>query len=355
MIQRLTSKELMELFEKSQHELTNLHNEISVARDNIETETNIIRNILEYTTKEIQSLSNKVVASNLQTSSNIFILTDTINTAGLYDSYGVSIHPKLLKTPRDIFNIKLATGYLYKNNATVSINGKNDASYLGMLMNDTIENAPAAFGEFDSPELTISIKVNPNDLLGDTKFNTIELLPYIPGSFSIKRIDIYTMQDYKTKDTLTPSVTITPATNTVGPSRILLDTSYLLYKIDFQIELKFKNGVNKYPFGLRHVYFTQADYNPDSYIILPIERETYIDYISEDIIVTDQYGKRKTTCKAEGIEIYMFYNNGSLDFEVATSKGLSINTIPKNVYNLFVKVPITKGISTLEFTDIRTR
>ena len=274
---------------------------------------------------------------------------------GEFDSYGLTVHPKFLRTPSNIFNFRMQTGPVYKNNALVRINGKEKLEYQGMLMHDAIDQKYAAFEELDTDTVELEIEVDPNNLLGATAFNTIEFLPFIPGSFTINRIDIYTMQDYKTKDLDTPSYSVLSSFDHVGPSRLLLENTFDLYKCVFQIQLHFKNANEKFPFGFRHIYFLNADYNMDSSIILPIHKDTYIDWVSEDIQIRDQYGYRETTCTEEKIKSYMSYINGNLDFQIGTSKGLLQRTIPKNIHDMYVHIPLTKSLISIKFNTIATR
>ena len=179
-----------------------------------------------------------------------------------------------------------------------------------MLMHDSIVGKSISFEEFDTPDITIEIEINPSDLLGATNFNIIEILPYIPGSFDITGIKVFTMQDYRTNNTTVASLTIMNTISDVGASRIMIDQTRELWKIILNVHVNFSNSNNKYPFGLKHIYFLKGDYNPNSNIVFKVTKNKYIDWISEDIIIHDQNGKYESTCSEQNIKLYMEYNDG---------------------------------------------
>ena len=128
-----------------------------------------------------------------------------------------------------------------------------------------------------------------------------------------------------------------------------------MYACEIDIRVNFQNAAGKYPFGLKHLYFLNCNYNPNSYMVFYVDRNRYIDWVSDDIVIRDQDGLRLTTCTNEGIELYMEYNDGKLSSEITPSKGLNQNTIARNIYGFYVKVPIKKGTISLKFNEISER
>ena len=84
-------------------------------------------------------------------------------------------------------------------------------------------------------------------------------------------------------------------------------------------------------------------------------KDKYIDWISEDIIIHDQNGRYETTCSEQNIKLYAEYNNGVFSFEIATSKGLTQNPIPRNIKEFWVSMPIIRSINSIKFKEISTR
>ena len=171
----------------------------------------------------------------------------------------------------------------------------------------------------------------------------------MPGSYTINKIDIYTMQDYQAQRLDTPTKSITKNIMNSGTTKIVLNESYYIYKVDFDITINFQNANGKYPFGLHHLYFLRSSYSTNSYVIVKLEKENFITRIDEDIIIYDQYGKHTSNCTNENIEFYMNYVEGELSYQIDTSKGLTQYTIPKNINSIYAKIPINRSISIIKF------
>lgn len=356
MIQKITSKDIMDLLEKSKTSIDKIESNVSSIQTELEKRLSVVKNIQEYTNKNLfdikETLSSGTIGSEAE---NIVLLSQQNEAYGLYDSYGSVIHPAFIKTPIDIFNFGSITGKIFKNNAIVTINDVTKESYTNMLMHDSIVGKSISFEEFDTPDITIEIEINPSDLLGATNFNIIEILPYIPGSFDITDIKVFTMQDYRTNNTTVASLTIMNTISDVGASRIMIDQTRELWKIILNVHVNFSNSNNKYPFGLKHIYFLKGDYNPNSNIVFKVTKNKYIDWISEDIIIHDQNGKYESTCSEQNIKLYMEYNDGVPSFEIATSLGLTQNPIPRNIKSFWVCMPIIRSINSIRFKEIGIR
>ena len=355
MIQKITSQNLMNMFDESKQSISTLESNIDNIEKELSKKITIIKNIQEYSNKELLDLKELLSNGNAEKAYTTILLCDAKDKTGIYDSYGSTIHPAFLKTPYDIFNFDSVTGKIFKNNANVKINDVIKEEYNNILINDDIATKTSVFEEYSDPDIKIEIEINPGDLLGATSFNTIEILPFIPGSFNINEINIYTMQDYQNNNNSAPSLTITNNMENIEARRLLLDKSRDLWKIDFSIHINYKNSNGLYPFGLKHLYFLNTSLNPNSNIIFKISKDDYIQWISEDIIIHDQNGKYETTCTEQNIELYMNYMNGVLDYKIDTSKGLAQNIINRNIKEFWVYMPILKTIKSIQFKNVSTK
>lgn len=344
----------MDTLQNSQESIHDLESKINAMNTQLVKQLAVISNTQEFALKQTQELKTLVADGydNNAKSKIVFARADV--AGGTFNLFGSSIHQAFVKEPTNVFNFGTTTGQIFKNNATVRINEKLDDSYKYMLMHDTIPGKNIMFEEFDKSEITLQVEVNPDDLLGATDFNIIEMLPYLPGSYDITSIRVYTMQDYR-QGALTPSLTINNNIDDFGACRIMIDKTRSLWKCEFDITLNFRNAAGKYPFGLKHMYFLKGNYDPDSHIILKVTRDKFIDWISEKITIHDQNGIYETTCSEEKIELYMSYISGVLSLEIATSLGLGQNPIPKNIKEFYIKLPISCSMISMKFDTIKNR
>lgn len=343
---KLTSKDLMDKLDESNQRIDTIASNINIMKTEIERRMLVFQNQFEFNTQQLTELQNSEQETTNLTS--VFLKNaDIVN--GDYEAYGLSIYPSLVKTPVNIFNFNSITGAIYKNNGHVFINDKSSTLFNNILIDDSINNKETVFAEYDTPNIKLSVTIDPNELLGSPAFNTIDILPYLPGSYTINQIDIYTMQDYQAQRLDTPTKSITKNIMNSGTTKIVLNESYYIYKVDFDITINFQNANGKYPFGLHHLYFLRSSYSTNSYVIVKLEKENFITRIDEDIIVYDQYGKHTSNCTNENIEFYMNYVEGELSYQIDTSKGLTQYTIPKNINSIYAKIPINRSISIIKF------
>lgn len=354
MIQKQNSKQLMDSLHNSEQSIQKLNDDISVMNNELTKHLSVIRNAQEFALKQMLEVKELIKDGYDSHAKNRIVFTRGDIVDGNFDVFGSTVHPAFVKAPTNVFNFGTSTGKVFKNNANVRINDTAKESYKDMLMHDSIPNKGIAFDEFDEPEITLEIEINPDDLLGATDFNIIELLPYLPGSFDIQEIRVFTMADYR-QDGLTPSHTLSSNIENFGASRVLMGKTLQLWKCQIDILLKFQNANGKYPFGVKHCYFLKGNYDPDSYIVARVSRDKFVDWISEDIQMHDQKGIYASTCKEEGIELYMSYLNDVLSLEISTSLGLGQNPIPKNIREFYVKVPLDRSIISMKFDEIKDR
>ena len=344
----------MNTLHDSQQSIQRLDDKISTINNELVKKLNVISNAQEFALKqtlEVKELVNDGYDNNAK-NKVVFAKADIVG--GIFDIYGSTVHPAFVKAPSNVFNFGTTTGQIFKNNANVRINDVAKESYKDMLMHDSIPNKGVMFEEFDSPRITLQVEINPDDLLGATDFNIIELLPYLPGSFDIRAIRVFTMQDYR-QNALTPTCSINSNIEDFGASRIVMDKTYQLWKCEIDILLTFQNAAGKFPFGLKHCYFLKGNYDPDSHIIVKVSQDRFIDWISDDIVLHDQNGIYETTCEAEDIKLYMSYLNDILSLEISTSIGVGENPIPKNIKEFYAKIPLPCSMVSMKFDQIEPR
>lgn len=351
MIKKMSSKELMEVLENAEGKIDSLQKNVNSMKLELDRQLGVFGDAMEYASSAIGRFNERLSVGE-EGDSSTYILSEQ-ELEGRFSKYGITVTPYIAATPVNVFNFVVATGPVYKDNTNVFINSAISPVFANMLQHDACKGKETAFDEFSDNEFTLKVTTNPNEVLSSTSFNTIELLPFIPGSFDITSIRIYTMHDYRTKSDV-PSYTLN-GIESVGAERIILPQNVDLYSCEMDIKVNFENSAGKYPFGLRHLYFLNSNINMDSYAIFKIERNNYIDWVGDDIVVHDQDGIRSTTCTEEGIELYAFYEDGELNSEILPSKGMNQNTLARNIQSFYVKVPLKKSIISLRFKSIGER
>jgi len=351
---RISSKQIMNLLDDARNRIGALEDDAATMKLNMDSRLSVIRNIQEYEEKQMKELTSLVDKGRWIEQANKIVLVRSDIVEGVYDIFGSTVHPKFLKEPNDIFNFKTVGGYSFKDNAVVSIDGIIKPRYKAMLMHDSITGQDICFDEFDNNRIELSVKINPGELLGTTEFNVIEIMPYLPGSFKIESLDIYSLQSYYMNDD-NPDSSMPGEIKNVGVCRLLTDDKYNLYELKMKITLNFKNSNGKYPFGLKHLYFLNAEMNTESFVVCKIKQNKYIDTISEELTVVDQTGIVETTCREENIELFTDYASGIGIDAIATSKGLTNNPIPRDIKEFYMKYPIQRSTVSVQFNDINLR
>lgn len=352
MQQQLTSKQVMDIMRQSQEDIRDIDININQMKSSLEQRLKLIQSIQEYSISQqddIKELINTGLATG--TISNKAILGRQEKVDGTYDTFGSTVHPAIIKTPTDIFNFKTAAGAIFKNNMTVYVNDEIRNDFKNLLMDDSIQGKGIAYEEFDSPDVKITVEINPSDLLGSTDFNTLEILPYLPGSFDFIGMRMYSMQAYKEGNTSYPDFILGNEVKNMGANRFIIDRTRTMYKCDLYFHINFKNTAGRYPLGFKHIYFLKCNFDEDSYMVFKMSRDRYIESISEDIIVYDQNGKYESTCTDEGILLYMNYSDGFGTYLIDTNRGLLENPIARNLKDFYVYMPVDRSITCIEFKN----
>jgi len=354
-INKITSKELSEVMDTAEQRVSNIQETVDNIRLNIDRQMGLFKNSVEYANYQLSTFQEKLIQEE-KINQAVSILSEADDAVGTYDSFGITVHPKLVSTANNVFNFMTAMGPVYKDISNVYVNSTVSPTFENMLVHDAVKGKQMAFDEFTSPDITLRIEMNPSDLLGATSFNIIEILPYLPGSFDIKEIRLYSMQDYRAKNMSTPTKILDKRMTNVGAERIIMDATFELYACEIDVHVNYKNSQEKYPFGLAHIYFLNVSMNKESsYQIYSISREKYIDWVDDSIIVHDQNGYRDTTCTDEGIKLYAEYYDGELSSEIAMTKGISQNTLTRNTHKIYVRVPVKTSMISIRFKNIGER
>lgn len=353
-INRINSKQLMSVLDESRDRISTLEDNIVAMKASVENRLAVVRNVQEYEQKQMAELTNLVDEGKWVEQMNKIILVRANVVEGIYDTFGSMIHPKLLKTPSNVFNFNTTTGYTFKDNAIVLMNDISKPKYKSMLMHDSIAGQDICFEEFDTSTVQIVVRVNPGNLLGTTEFNMLEIVPYLPGSFTITSCEVYSMQGYYMLEEKPETSMPVPIPN-VGICRLMLDRNVNLYELRMTVTINYKNLNNKYPFGIKHLYFMKGDYNTNSYIVFKVTQNKYIDTISEDLIVYDQTGKVETTATEEQMISYISWDSGIGYDSIATTKGLTNNPLARDVKEFFVYYPIQRPTTSIQFDKIVLR
>ena len=370
--ERPNSLELMEKFYKAEQNIKDMNTELERIKNKMSTKLTIINTINAYTA----SLENSILNSSDKSSKTRILFahnTDKIK-GGRFDTYGQTVHAKYIQMPVNIFNVLTEAGAIFKDNVKVSIYPSDDGSedwakpksaykdaYKSILKHESCKDKEDVFEVFTEDRITIEIQLNTGSLIGMSAFDTIEICPYLPGSFDIEEIRLYTMQQYLEQNLISPIYyngseledgRVLPFAEDVGNCRISMGESNQLYSIEIDIHINYTDGTG-YPFGLRHLYFlrTAADTSSD-YIIVEIEADDYIESIGKEIKLYTASGDIDDTYTSEsyGIKYYMFYSNGVLDTEIIPD-----TTITRNIKTFYAKVPLKKPLIGIEFCDIILR
>lgn len=331
MIERLTTTEVMQIFDEAAQKAESMQREVTDAKQVMEKKLSILDAQYEYVLNKVGALTDN------QGKAAKKIVFSTVEALGEYDIFGETVHKKLTKSPRDIFNLKTTRGYLPKENISkVTVNGEESSSIREALKQESIEGKEYAIEEFSTNTLEIVIEPNLKAPLGSLKMNMIEICPFLPGSFNIESLQLYS------KDNLDdPAQELPSGIGAVGIRRIVFDEKTDVGKIVMRVKLLYKNNAGRYPFGLRHLYCQEANFKEDSYIIIRVDKPDYIAYILDNAAVKNQNGSGVVSSKELGIHYYTEYTGEVLRHEVETSAASEPNYISINATACFVEIPIT--------------
>ena len=342
MIKKMSSQDFNDILENTQNKIVTMNNNISSLKKDMELKLKIISYEMEYLNSNINKIN------NTEKKDDDYILLSNLNE-GLYECFGTNIHAYFKTKPINLFNIIPINSLdiFYKDEAKVKINDVENDYFDNILKADNYKDKEIFFEELPYNEsednnIKLTIYKNRQKQYGYSKFNIIEIDPYIIGSFDIEKILIYDLNDNN------PSVTLTNI-QAVNKTRILLDKKYDFNKIEIFIKPKFistKNDEKIIPFGLKHIYLLEADFRNDSYIEIKYQTDSYIDYINNKVDIYTPEGIITTTLTEQGIKIYLDKIKDTLNNEQEPT-----NTISRNVNTLYFYIPLKQSDNTISSTN----
>lgn len=341
--QKHTTNEIMDIFFSAKNNVEKAQSEINEYKTLVNKRLSILKHQFNYAmhTLNEEQLKSGVVDNK--------IILSQAEKRGSYDSYGLTVHPKFATAPRDIFNIKTTTGYIFKNNISATINGVDYPEIIEAIKHDSINDKEFSIKSYNTNTVTIVITPDQSNSLGSLNTNLIEIEPFLPGSFNIESLELYSAASG-----ILPEQTI-EALGTVGRQRIIFDIKTQITKVVMRIRLLYQDDTGWYPFGLKHLYFYDADFRDDSYMIVRIDKSKNISYIYDNITIKNQFGTDfSVSCTDEDIEFYSNYDSEiGLNYKIELSLTDSPSYIATNIKTCFAKIPITTAMIAIT-PDVRT-
>ena len=375
-----TSKYFTELVESMQQEYNDLETSIIKQHNSYDKKLEIMNAVLEYSnylnnqmSRYIDSLKDgnrinetifdgeTVLKKNIYNANKI-LFADTnkvLESNSNYEKYGNCIHPKIVGNLDNLLNFNSAAGYIFKNSATVSINEEVKEEYIDVLKYDTILNKMPTFSQYSSDTVTLTIEFPDNPIVGSATCNAIEISPFLAGASILKNITIITTPGTQ----LSNKAIVIDYDQPLEDTRILFDNTYSIKTMVLNFKLTFVNNLGMYPFGLRHIYLYNANFDTkNSNIVIKNEYKNLIKYINDNIIISDQtadeignrYSKHNTTCSEMDIKLYSYLSNGNLLYPIETHARDIINQISRNTKVFYADIPVKKAMYSIEFLKVRT-
>lgn len=361
MIKKMSSQDYNNILSDSINKIETVYDEMQNIKDDIYKKIKII----EYEKDYLSYLQDRIDLSSKKEDTFIFLNNGRYN--GIYSAYSNAVHAYFKQTPINVFNLKVINGTktFFRDEVTVKINGIEDSYFKNILKADAVEDKNIFFEEYkfndiieviekngdkvlkntDGNFTTLTVEVEDSKILGISKFNIIEIDPYLYKSFDIKAIKIFT-------DNLEePSLTLNDL-KSVGKTRFLLNKKYDLRKVEFIFDHNYhviKDNEKIFPFGLKHLFFLEGDFRNDSFIVADYSSDEYIDDINDKIKVYTTAGQRLSSLTEENIKIYLSINNGVLENEQMPSNEIK-KPIARNIKDIYFHIPLSnEGIIGYEF------
>ena len=351
-IKKMSSQDYNKILEESNQKIQSTSKIIASIKKDIEKKMRISTHEFEYINNKMDNISYKEVRNG-----NYAMLSE--NNRGLFETYCNVVHPSFKKAPINIFNLKSVNSDIpyFRDEVIVKVNGIENDYYKSILKDERNLTKEIFFEEYVSVSeillnketeeskkvnkdtIKIEVEVDKDKIIGSSKFNIIELDPYLYGSFDITKIEVF-------GEDFSKPLTVVESIKNVGKTRILLDTKYLFRKVTFHIEPDYRVNKNDeiiIPFGFKHIFFLDADFRNDSYVIMKFDSDKYIDHVKNGMKVTTPLGEFETTIKEQGIKIYLEDVNGNLQAEHEVTENIK-KPIARNLKTIYFKAPIGRSL-----------
>lgn len=350
MIHKMSSQDFNEILDDCKKSIDKTRIDIN----NIKEEIDIKTLITEYEMEYINLLLKEISYSSKD--DEFMMLSAALG--GLYETYSSVTHATFKREATNVFNLKAVNSNadFFRDEVDVAINGITNEYFKNILKSDKVENKKIFFEErkdfssvptsdiediekhlLNKNNIKIEFNINSERAVGSSRFNVIELDPFLMGSFNIESIEIY--EEDKAK-----SIKTIPRIERAGKIRIILDKKYVFKKVVINIEPEYntiKSGVKIIPFGFKHIFFLEADFRTDSKVILRYRSNEYIDFINNSATLLTPFGKKETSLTEEGIKIFLDYKNNILENEHQPSEMVK-NPIARNLQTIYFEIPLKK-------------
>lgn len=336
MIHQIDSHELNNLMYEAQKNVTNVQTVLKESQEKIWNTIGLVQAEINYQDYCLEKLKNQP-ALDVEALS-LYDLND-----GVFSNFYYDVHARFIKEPLNLFNVFMpgnAPIYFREDvSLYISVDGKYD-DITECLKHESLQKR-LYYKEFSSNRVKLVLELKDyQKRLGPTRFNIIELDSFLPGSYKIENIVVYRLKENAQDDN---EPIILGSYPFVGKNRIVLDQKYQFYRIEFEVIIDYYLNRSEniiYPFGLKHIYLYDADFDADSHLIVKYENREPITYVKDDCKIYTNKGMTSTTLSALDIELYLEYNNNtlSLPFEVSTPS--RIVELPIRTTTFFARIPL---------------
>jgi len=347
-IKKMSSQEYNKILYDATNKIEEVSNEMKTIRNDMIKKLMIINHEQEY----LSQLYDRTLHSMQQ--DNTFVFLNNNRYQGLFSGYSSVAHAYFKQTPINVFNLKVVNGKesFFRDEVKVTINGIEDDTFKNILKAEDVADKEIFFEEYEfssaikkldngtpveekSNLLTLVIETDKAKAIGTSKFNIVEIDPYLYKSFNIEALNVYT------DDSENPTVTIRNIEK-VGKTRFILDKKYDFKKVEFVIRTLYcstTNGKDVWPFGIKHLFFLEADFRNDSYVIVDYTSDDYIDEVKDSVEVITSTGVRTSSLTEEGINIYLSRSNGMLENLQEPSNDIK-KPIARNLNTIYFHIPL---------------
>lgn len=370
MIPKMTSHELNNILNNANSKLDGVIEDVKEIKSNISKRLKILRYEAEYIEYQMEDLKRvhreTTKPNNPGQDYHVFTIPD-ITLANSYEKYGCTVTPKFKSVPVNVFNIMAtATGEaFFRDIAEVAINGVIKPEYRNILKHDSTSDKELFFEEIngDNPSMEITITLDKTKSLGNSFFNAIELDMFLNGAYTVDYIRIY-KEDIVETDTNKNKYDEFQAIDNAGKMRLVLNKEYEFNRVDIKITPKFStqvNGVKISPIGIKHIYFYNAKFVSDSYVIAIIESQDFIDKIDNEFSIVMPNKTITAKAKEEGILFYLSCTKNPSTGETILSSLQepstqdSMKAISMNVKKIYAKIPLKFIVDTNKDAELKNQ
>ena len=369
MIKKENSQTLMDQIDTTIQSIADIKQDMAILEKQISTKLNILQAYTQLAgsiTGAIQDIEEKTRIQD----TIVFMLDNDNIIGGAYSMYGHTIHPQMAGLSDQMFNFITNTGPLFKDNATVTFEYETTKvedntstsetvtdyqyQYCDMLKHEADPSKKDVFKTFPVNHIKMIVELRPTNLIGNTYCNLLEVCPYLPGSFTINKINVWTLEQYLSGQEMDELSAIeinqddNPYVN-VGPERISLGQTYQIWRAEFDITINIGTEYDGYPFGLRHLYFYHAKMDTqNSYIICKIHKDSYIDKLPTSEVITTPSGKK---IFREECLYYAAFENNTLQVPLKNTQERQA----RNLKDIYIYIPIKEPIKAITFDHFITR